>query len=87
MKINSDFIKNKLGDECALVPTGDSYTNGVFMLNETAEKIYDLLCDGKSRGEIIDALLKEYDSPQAEVAENTDEYIEKLKKAGILIND
>ena len=49
-----DFIKEKTGDECVLVPIGDTYQNGIFTLNEDAEKLFDLLNDGKSRDEIID---------------------------------
>ena len=87
MRINDDFIKEKTGNECVLVPTGDTYQNGIFTLNESAEKIFDLMTDGKSRDEIIDILCSEYESDRAEIAEFTDEFTEKLLKAGVLIDD
>lgn len=87
MKINDDFIKEKTGDECVLVPIGDTYQNGIFTLNEDAEKLFDLLSDGKSRDEIIDFFEKEYEMNRDDVADSVDRFIEKLKETGILIDD
>lgn len=87
MKINDDFIKEKTGDECVLVPIGDTYQNGIFTLNEDAEKLFDLLSDGKSRDEIIDFFEKEYEMSRDDVADSVDRFIEKLKETGILIDD
>lgn len=87
MKINDDFIKEKTGDECVLVPVGETYQNGIFTLNESAERIFDLMTDGKSRDEIIDILSEEYDSDRAQITAFTDEFTEKLLKAGVLIDD
>ena len=84
MKINEDFIKDKIDNDCVLVPTGDKYQNGVFVLNETAEKIFDLLKDGKSRDEIVAALADEYDSELADIESSTDEFIAKLREVGIV---
>lgn len=87
MRINDDFIKEKTGDECVLVPIGDTYQNGIFTLNEDAEKLFDLLSDGKSRDEIIDFFEKEYEMNRDDVADSVDRFIEKLKETGILIDD
>ncbi len=87
MRINEDFIKVKVDREYSLVPTDNDYKNGVFILNETAGIIYDLLNDGKSRDEIVAALCNEYDTDRQTAQDYTDEYISKLREAGILLDD
>ena len=87
MRINEDFIKEKVGDDCVLVPTDDGYQNGIFNLNETAERIYDLLCEENDRDEIVAILCEEYDTDQKTAEKYTDEYIAQLREAGILIDD
>ena len=65
MRINEDFIKVNTGDDTAIVPTGDGYQNGVFILNETAERIFDLLSEGKDRDEIVAILCEEYETDRS----------------------
>ena len=60
MKLNSDFYKRTVADMCLLLSVSDTHRKGVFTLNETAELIYDLLNEGKTREEIITKLMSEY---------------------------
>lgn len=87
MRISKDFMKVTAGGETALVSAGSSYKNGIFVLNETAERIFDLLDDGKERDEIADILCSEYDTDRQTAEEYTDEYIAKLRETGILLDD
>ena len=87
MKINDDFIKNEIGDEVVLVPVGEKYQNGIFTLNESAERIYDLLSEGKSREEIVAVLCKEYDTKPSQVTAFADDFMAKLREFGILTDD
>ena len=87
MKISDDFIKIKNDTECVLVPTNEEYTNGIFTLNETAERIYDLLCEGKSREEIVAVLFDEYETDRETAEAFTDKYIKKLCDIGILTDN
>lgn len=87
MRINEDFIKEKVLDDCVLVPTKFEYQNGVFHLNETAEMIFNLLSEEKDRDEIVAALCEEYDTDQKTAEVYADEYIAQLREAGILIDD
>ena len=87
MRINEDFIKEKVKDECVLVPTGSAYRNGVFALNETAEMIFDLLSEGYDRDGIAAALCKAYDTDRKTAEEYTDGYIAQLRETGILLDD
>ena len=87
MRINEDFIKEREKNECVLVPTGGKYQNGVFKLNETAERIYDLLCEGKTREGMIDVLASEYETKKEQVAEYVDAYIAQLKIIGVVLDD
>lgn len=87
MRINEDFIKNKIGDECVLVPIGDGYRNGLFTLNETAERIFDLLSEEKEHDEIVATLCEEYDTDKQTAEEYVNDYILQLRKAGILLDE
>ena len=89
MRINEDFIKTDMGKEVILIPLGNKgkYKNGVFDLNETGEKIYDLLEAGKNADEIVDILAAEYSDDRAVIAGYVDEFIAKLLEAKILIDD
>ena len=87
MRINDDFIKCNAIEKCLLVPVGDNYRFGVFKLNETAERIFDLLKEGKSRDEVIVTMREEYSSDDSEISEFVDGYIEELRKAQVLIDD
>ena len=87
MGIDKDFIKVDTGNEVSIVPTGDGYKNGVFILNETAERIFDLLSEEKDRDEIVAILCEEYETDRATAEEYTDEYIAQLREAGILLDD
>ncbi len=87
MKINGNFIKEKIMDECVVVPCGSDYKNGVFTLNGTGEIIFDLIAEGKEKEEIVDVLIKEYSADKQEITLFVDEFLTKLQKVGILIND
>ena len=88
MKWNENYLNDNSTNDSVLVPVGDSYTNGIFVLNESAGKIVELLSAGKDRDEIIAALCEEYDgSDTAEVTECVDGYIKKLREIGAIIDD
>ena len=87
MRINEDYIKNKIGDECVLVPIGDGYRNGLFTLNETAERIFDLLSEEKEHDEIVSTLCEEYETDKQTAEEYVYDYILQLRKAGILLDE
>lgn len=87
MRINEDFIKEKIDDECILVPTGEGYQNGVFKLNETAERIFDLIGEGKKRDDVIRILCEEYDTDTAEATGVVDGFMTKLRQAKIIIDN
>lgn len=89
MKINVDFIKTEINDECLLVPVGDTSRDmrGVFTLNESGGKIVSAIEDGKTEAEIVEMLLKEYDSDRKTVTDFVQEFIGKLRQAGIVEDD
>ncbi len=89
MKINDDFLRDTIDGKCALIPIGDTSRkmNGIFMLNETGEKIFDLIEKGKSTDEIIEALSAEYDSDKKEITDYVNKFLGKLLDNGILEND
>ncbi len=87
MRINENFLKERTKGECVLVPTDKDYKSGIFHLNETAERIYDLLCKKKDRDEIVAILCEEYDTSQKTAEEYADDYIAELRKIGVITDD
>ena len=89
MKISEDFIKVGDGKQCSVIPIGETsrHTSGVFRLNESAEKIYDLIEEGKSTDGIVEALSNEYTSDKTEIKDFVDKFIGKLREAGIVVDE
>jgi pyrroloquinoline quinone biosynthesis protein D len=59
------------------------YPEGIIQLNETAHKIVSL-CDGRSIGEIVQALAKEYDADVAELASDVRETLADLYQRNLI---
>lgn len=87
MKISDDFIKEKVKDECVLIPTGLHDQNAFFNLNETAERIFDLVSEGYGFDEIVTTLCEEYEIDRRKAEQSTDTFISALREAGIILDD
>ena len=88
MRWNEDYLNEKTAKDFVLVPVGDSYVNGIFVLNETAQKIVELLRTGKDREKIVATLCAEYDgSNTVEITDCVDETLKKLREIGAIIDD
>ena len=56
MRINKDYVVRRVAGETMLIPVGKSVIehNGIFTLSESGAFIYDRLCEGKTRDEIVE---------------------------------
>lgn len=86
MEIKKELIKREIAGDCILVPVGKTVyeNNGLFVLNELAAYIWDILPDLSTEEEIVDAVVGEYDVDRENAVRDTAEFLEKLRGFGII---
>ena len=87
MKIKDGFVLKKVAGSYMIAATGDKFVgfSSVITTNETGAYIWEMLLANKTKGEICNALVSEYEGVSAdEIANDIDEFIEELKKNNIL---
>lgn len=87
MKIKNGFVVREIAGQYVVVALGQASKifNGIIKLNESAKFIWDMLVKGAEKGEIVAALLSEYEGVDATVVEaDVEKFINELKGANIL---
>lgn len=84
MKINPQYKLRKVGGMNIVVSTAGMDFQGIITVNETAEFIWRMLEKGAEKQEIISALAAECNETQEKIAPDVEEFINKLKGAGIV---
>ena len=91
MKISKGFIlraiKGANGEESNVVITvgeASKKLNGMITLNPTCAFIWQVLQNGATREELIDAMIKEYDVSAEEVSNDVDNVINQFKQLGVI---
>ena len=86
MTIKKQLIKREIAGDTILVPVGKTVydSNGLFVLNELAAFIWELLPTVNTEAEIISAILEEYEVSAEEAAADTAEFLAKLREMGII---
>jgi len=79
MKLKSDFITQDIDDTQFLVPVGAETFSGIVRSNKTAAFIVNLLKEGTTEEEIIDALYERYDAQREEIAADVREILNTLR--------
>jgi len=83
-KANNNFAISEAAGESVLVPVSDSVDtlNNLFVLNETGAFIINLMNEGKSLGEIADALVSTYDIDRKTALSDASEYANRVVERG-----
>lgn len=86
MEIKKELIKREIAGDCILVPVGKTVyeNNGLFVMNELAAYIWDILPDVSTEEEIVDAVVGEYDVDRENAVRDAAEFLEKLRGFGII---
>ena len=85
MKIREGYLLRTVAGKNIVVSVGAQLDfNGMLTLNDTGVFFWNLLLNGVSKEEMLDALLKEYDVSAEEASKDIDEFIEKLRDAKLL---
>lgn len=86
MIIKKELIQRQIAGETVLVPVGKSVydANGLFVMNELATFIWELLPNAETEAEICKAVLEEYDVSEETAARDVADFLEKLRNMDIL---
>ena len=86
MKISENFVLRQVADTWVVLPVGQASVdfNGMLTLNETGAILWQALEKGGSREALADALLAEYEVDRATALADVDDFLKKLKGAGIV---
>ena len=86
MIIKKELIKRQIAGDTVLVPVGRTVyeSNGLFVLNELGNFIWDLLPQVESKEAVLDAVLAEYDVDRATAQQDIDAFFSRLEQLGIL---
>ena len=86
MIIKKELIKREIAGDTILVPVGKTVydSNGLFVLTELGDFIWDLLPEAESEEAILSRILEEYEVDEATAKADLTEFIDKLRNMGIL---
>ena len=86
MIIKKELIKREIAGDTILVPVGKAVydSNGLFILNELGDFIWNILPQVESEEEICEAILAVYDVTREEAAKDVKEFLEKLREMQII---
>lgn len=82
-----DFILRKVGDSYALISVGANIAdfNGYIRMNESAVLLWNLLQEPRTKGELCQAIMREYGLSEEQAVEDTEEYLEMLLKENMAV--
>ena len=81
MKLKDGFLLREVAGETVVIPTGDTMDlNMMITLNETGKFLWQRLETGAEEGELVTALLSEYDVDEATAKAHVAAFVGKLKE-------
>jgi len=83
MKLKSEFITHKSGEENLMISVGGNF-NGMVRSNSTAAKIIEFLANDTTEEKIVDGLLEIYDVEREKAAADVKRIIADLRKIGAI---
>ena len=86
MKLNCEFIVNEIAESFVAVPMGGnaSEKNCIIKVNDVGAAILECLKEETTVEAIADVLCSKFEGTREEAVETTTEFVENLKKAGIV---
>lgn len=87
MRIVSGFHVRQILDEVIAVPAGEagSIFRGIISLNELGKFLFEALDSEQTVDSLVQAVLEEYDTDPETARADVTEFLEHLRKAGLLI--
>lgn len=78
---NAEVLMRKVDDEFVLVHMG---RNRIFALNSTGARLWELLSEGRSRGDAVEQLSREFDVDLRTVDAEAESLLRQLVREGLL---
>ena len=87
MRLKSGFVLREVAGQTVVLPTGsDLDLNMMISLNETGKFLWTLLEENRDEGELVSALLAEYDVDAKTAESAVKSFIAKLNEHEFLAN-
>lgn len=89
MRVNDQFILRNIADEYILIPTGQLAfrIKGLIALSESGALLYNRLKNGCTREELVTALTEAYEVTREEAGQDTDAFLDQMRRLMILQED
>lgn len=89
MRIKKNFVLRRITEAWVILPLAEETVNfaGMLNLNETGAMLWKLLEKGADRDTLVQALTSEYAVSTEQAQEDVEEYLNKLFKAGVLLEN
>ena len=87
MQISNDYVLREILNECIIVPTGSEAMRfqGVIAVNETGAFLWKYLqTHDAGEEELVEDICKEYDVGKDQAVQDVGEFLELLRKNGII---
>lgn len=86
MTIRKQLVKRTIAGDVILVPVGDASLElkGLLTLNETGERLWDMLPQCDSQEALVQQMLEEYDVEEAVLRADVETFLTRLRQLEIL---
>lgn len=86
MKLKEEMILREVAGEIIAIPVGKTALNfnGMICLNEVSAEIWKGLQEEKSKEEILEKILQEFDVSREEAAADLEEFLQQLRQNNLL---
>lgn len=86
MEIKKEMVHRHLAGDDILVPGGNAVLdlNGLFVMTETGAFIWSVIPQAETEGDIVNKVLEEYDVDRETAQKDVAEFLERLRKYGII---
>lgn len=86
MIIRKQLVKRSIAGDVILVPVGDASLElkGLLTLNETGERMWDLLPQCDTEEALVQQMLEEYEVDEATLRADVGEFLDSLRQLDIL---
>lgn len=86
MNIRKQLVKRSIAGDVILVPVGDASLElkGLLTLNETGERMWDLLPQCDTEEALVQQMLEEYEVDEATLRADVGEFLDSLHQLDIL---
>lgn len=86
MRLKGEFIVREVAGETLVIPVGKTTAifNGIICLNSTGKLIWKQLQDEKSRDDIVETIIAEFEVSREDAAEDLTTFLQQLQDNDLL---